>query len=175
MKYSRTQSEVGQIMKNLHCKTFDRKNRRFSKDPSRSRMANKSPFDMSLIERSSEFGYDDYGSRTIDEVGLPHSCSNRSKARDAADFVARKFAFYQRCRNSEVHYSPVSLKQAIIFATVPSKLELRAGYNKDNRSVSRSKLSSALLSQSNDRLQTGLNEEDNSRMSSKPALTLKSG
>ena len=50
---------------------------------------------MSLIERtSSQFGYDDFGSKYLDKVGVPHVCSNMQAPRDAADFIARKNAFY---------------------------------------------------------------------------------
>ncbi len=84
-----------------------------------------SPFDLTLIERSTYFNYDNYGTRTIDQVGIPHVCGNRTKLRNPSDFVARKNAFYQHCRNSDIHYEPLSSKKADVFATIPSKLEVR--------------------------------------------------
>lgn len=74
---------------------------------------------MTLIERSQQFGYDVYGSRTLDPVGVGHVCRNLHKPRDAADFVKRKNEFYQSCHNSNVHYDPIGRKKSEIFATVP--------------------------------------------------------
>lgn len=83
-----------------------------------------------MIERSTYFNYDTYGTRTIDQVGIPHVCDNRTKPRDPCDFVARKNAFYQHCRNSDIHYEPLSSKKVDVFATIPAKLETR--HNKNN-------------------------------------------
>jgi len=122
-KYAHNKQDWSHILETLKHSRADIKNRRFSRDPSRTIIADQSPFEISLIERtSSQFGYDDFGSKYLDKVGAPHICNNMHMPRDAADFIARKNAFYQNCRDSRVHFDPTSSKNAAIFATVPSKL-----------------------------------------------------
>lgn len=99
---------------------------KFQHDPSRTRFSrNCSPVELSLLERSHDFKYDQYGSKEADTIGLPHLCGNSKRPRDAADFVARKNAFYQNCHNAEVKYNPTSKRSSTIFSTVPTKAELR--------------------------------------------------
>ena len=120
--YSQRQHEWSQVLEKLKTSRVDIKNRRFSRDPSRTKFALQSPFEMSLIERTvSQFGYDAFGSKKLDTVGVPHLCKNLDRPRDPADFVARKNAFYQNMRNSNLHFNPTSTKNAIIFAYVPAR------------------------------------------------------
>ena len=58
-------------------------------------------------------------------MGLPHLCQNTMRQREAADFVERKNAFYQNCHDANVVYNPTSVKNSVIFSTVPVKSELR--------------------------------------------------
>ena len=59
---------------------------KFTNDPSRTRLANLSPIESSLMERSSEFKYDNYGTKKIPNIGLPHICENYKKPRIDYDF-----------------------------------------------------------------------------------------
>lgn len=121
-KYSTNKQEWTQIFGTLRDKRRDFRTRRFSKDPSRVNVAQQSPFEISLIERTdSQFGYDSFGSKLLDQVGVPHICRNMVKPRDPADYVARKNAFYQGCHNSGVTFDAVSQKSPSIYATVVRK------------------------------------------------------
>ena len=37
----------------------------------------------------------------------------------------RKNAFYQYCHNSDVVYNPTNKRNAVIFSTIPAKLDIR--------------------------------------------------
>lgn len=75
---------------------------------------------VTLLERSSEFGYDSYGSKMHPKIGMPHVCANYTRKRMPADFVKRRDAWYQSCHGAGVKYNPTSPKNLkSIFSTVP--------------------------------------------------------
>lgn len=76
----------------------------------------------SLMERSQNFHYDDYGTPAASTIGPSHTCLNLKKPRSPADFVRRKNAYYQNVRQSDVYFDPMwSNKSSALFATVPTK------------------------------------------------------
>ncbi|MFO0000922.1 MAG: hypothetical protein ACK559_07325, partial [bacterium] len=105
-KFESVHKDWDSLLRSLRDKRSDLRNRKYSRDPSRTRLASFSPFEMSLIERSQQFAYDTYGSRCVDPVGLTHTCKNLERERDAVDFQSRKNSFYQMVRNADVHYEP---------------------------------------------------------------------
>lgn len=68
------------------------------------RVTQESPNEMelSLMERSTGFKYDDYGSVLPfnSESKIRHSCKNMEVPRDPADFVERQNDWYRECRKS---------------------------------------------------------------------------
>lgn len=85
---------------------------------------------MTLVERSIDFKYDRDGNLRQSSKGtLPHLCKNVARAKDPADFVTRKNAFYQYCHNSDVVYNPTNKRNAVIFSTIPAKLEVRKAHS----------------------------------------------
>lgn len=76
---------------------------------------------VTLLERSSQFGYDSFGSKKQLNLGLPHMCDNYRRQRVPADSVQRRDAWYQSCHGAGVKYNPTSPKNPTsIFSTLPA-------------------------------------------------------
>lgn len=132
-KHLKHQSDWDRVMKDVKDKRIDPRNDRFRNDPSRSKvnLSPQSPCDVSLIERSSDFKYDPYGSKMLETVGMPHQCENSKKHREQSDYVERRNAYLQSLSYADVTYNQVGKRtNSPIYSTLPSRKELRHDFEK---------------------------------------------
>jgi hypothetical protein len=93
--HSNTQRDWKKLISTMHLKKRDTPlQQKFQNDPSRTRVSTFDPIETSLLERSQDFKYDDFGTKQKTVIGLPHVCDNQKKPRDKFDLHIRQNSFY---------------------------------------------------------------------------------
>ena len=121
-KHLKHQSDWEKVLKEVKDKRIDPKNERFRQDPSRSKLnlSPKSPCEVSLIERSTDFKYDNYSSKVLETM-----------PREQCDYVERRNAYLQSLSYADVTYNQVGRRtNSPIYSTLPSRKELRHDFEK---------------------------------------------
>lgn len=113
----------GHIKSMRSLRNISPKEMKFAKDPSRTRMTQRSALKTCLIEQQHEFSYNEHGTKNRSPTGLPHTCDTFEKPREPADLQARSHKFYQDVRGCGVSYTALNAKnsQQFLFSTIPVK------------------------------------------------------
>lgn len=129
----------------------------------------RSPCEVSLMERSSEYRVPHDGSRFFSTFSNRHECAQHEKSDDCEN-QARRDKYQQSFRNADVLYRSVD-RRSQIFITVPVKRELRQDFErvKKARIALKNKFQGPTLKTSQDEYE----EEPLMRYNSKATISVK--